>query len=119
MTHEDATKWLHRFYRAMKQPQVRARIKRDMKYGEYDDLDSCKNPDKTFTGLHDPFDNVCRISLNPNKRRAGGIVRAVIHELLHEVENDKPHTWINPMELAIYEALSDRQLTNLMKKVFR
>jgi hypothetical protein len=39
--------------------------------------------------------------------------------LFMHVEYDKGHAWLAPMEKAIYDAVTNRQLANLMKRVFR
>lgn len=58
------------------------------------------------------------IQLNPNRRGAGGIVSTLIHELLHIVFYDDPEYKICEKEKQMYRLLSDRQLTNLLRKTF-
>jgi len=119
MTHKEATNYLRRFYYSINtDPSVRAVLKRNM----VDPTGTRKR--KVFgisgliTGLYDPNAKKNKIHLNPSRQRFGGIVKACIHELLHHIHYDKNEVWVLQKETEIYDALSDRQLTNLMRKIF-
>lgn len=118
MTKEEATKYLRRFYDAIRRdPKLRVKIQKGMRTSDFEDFK--KFQDKEITGLYDPIPKGrYKIFANPNKRRRGTMVSTIIHELLHHIEYDKSHKWLVPKEIAIYKALSNRQLTNLMKRVF-
>lgn len=69
----------------------------------------------------DPEIDTLKIQLNPEYKKKGGynnIVKSLIHEMLHAVYPRKSEDWVLDMENAMYDALSDRQLSNLLKRVF-
>ena len=58
------------------------------------------------------------IRINPSRRRYGMCVKVIIHELIHHLKYGWTEEKVKEHENLIYEALSDRQLWNLMKRVF-
>ena len=117
MSREEATKWLRRFYYALNNHNM-------LKIKFQKDLVDPKGRVKrarwgvkgNIAALHDPENNT--ITINPSRRVYGGYVKLVIHEMIHHVDVDKTEDEVNELENLIYEALSDRQLWNIMKKVF-
>lgn len=59
-----------------------------------------------------------QLKLNPSRRGVGGIVSTLIHELLHVVYFNAPESRIRKLEKEVYENLTDRQLTNLLKRMW-
>lgn len=110
MNQPEASRFLKRFYRVLRQDEVCIKLVKDLKYDK----------PKPISGLWDPTQGKrAEVSLNPNKRRYGGIVSTLIHELLHQIEYNRSHKWIFEKEKEIYNALSDRQLTNLLGRAFK
>jgi len=58
------------------------------------------------------------IKINPSRRRYGSLPKVFIHELLHHIEPDWNEEQVVMHENLIYEALTNRQLWNLMRKIF-
>ena len=117
MSREEATKWLSRFYYALNNHyMLKIKFQKDMS----DPRGRVKRVRWGIKGniaaLHDPETDT--ITINPSRRVYGGYVKLVIHEMIHHVDMDKTEDEVNGLENLIYEALSDRQLWNLMKKVF-
>jgi hypothetical protein len=62
------------------------------------------------------FEDHYEITLNPTLQCKGGIVSSLLHELLHCIYYDSSETEILRMEKEMYNALTNRQLTNLMRR---
>ena len=101
MTREEATKILHKMYRVLRDENLRVAISR--KIGIYGDVNYTEDSAK--------------IRLNPDRMGKGGIVSTSIHELLHTLDYDAKEYVISRQEREVYAALSDRQLTNLMRRL--
>lgn len=61
------------------------------------------------------YDKPPTIEINP---KSDDLVSTVIHECLHLVNWDWPHTKIYALEKQLFCYLTDRQLHNLLKRVF-
>jgi Zn-dependent membrane protease YugP len=116
MSKKEANLWLRRIYYALDKQDLDIRFHRDMIDPRGQIAATHFGIKGVITGLYDP--NTKTIALNPSRRRYGGIVKVMIHELLHHIRRDWNEKKVEMYENLIYEALSDRQLWNLMKKIF-
>lgn len=117
MSHYEASLWLRRFYYALDHhPDLNVHFQKDMVDPEGRINATYFGIKGVISGLYDPPTQ--SIFLNPSRRRYGGVVKVLIHELLHHVEKDWNEEQVEMHENLIYEALTDRQLWNLMKRVF-
>lgn len=116
MSREEATKWLRRFYYALSHHKdLTLKFQKDMT-----DPRGLVQRERwgipgVIAGLYDP--NESTITINPSRRVYGGYVKIIIHEMIHHVAYDLGEKQVVDLENLIYEALSDRQLWNLMQKV--
>lgn len=101
MTKREANLILRRMHRQLRNGEVRTVLDRKIK-------DCC--------GSIDWPDGTMEIRLNPDAQSKGGIVSTFLHELLHAVFYDSKEGWIRRTEKELYKVLSDRQLTNLIRK---
>ncbi len=101
MDRETATKILYKMYRILKDENLRVAINR--KIGIYGDVHYTEDSAK--------------IRLNPDRMAKGGILSTAIHELLHTLNYDAPEYRISKLEKEVYDALSDKQLTNLLRRM--
>ena len=123
MSHWEASNWLRRFYWALDHHHdLKIRFQKDLtdpekrihkvNYGIEGNVTGLYEPDVLGTGKGH------RITLNPSRRRYGMTPKVIIHELLHHVKYEWTEEKVKEHENLIYEALTDRQLWNLMKRVF-
>ena len=103
MTHEKATRTLRKIYRVLAKPED-LKISIDRKIPEHGIV-------------HFYSTKPAQLKLNPSRRSTGGIVSTVIHELLHIVYFGMSERKIRVLEKQVYQNLTDRQLTNLLKRV--
>lgn len=105
MTHQEASRWLYRIYKMIKDNDLRVRLNRKL--------------NRVF-GTATVFQAFCEIQLNPSRPwlRKGGLVYTVIHECIHLVDFDLPEEEVCRLEKEIFEGLTDRQLGNLLQRVF-
>lgn len=98
-----ATKTLYKFYNILKRKdEIKLELNRKIRYcGEV-----------SFW-----VDAPAMILVNPDKRTKGGIMSTIIHELLHIVYAQESEKEILRLEKIMYKNLTDRQLTNLFKRV--
>lgn len=98
-----ATATLYKFYRILEnKEEIRFELNRKIKHcGEI-----------SFW-----VDAPAMILVNPDKRTKGGIMSTIIHELLHIIYPDDSEPEILRLEKIMYKHLTDRQLTNLFKRV--
>ena len=101
MTRAEATKILHKMYRVLRDETLKVSINRKIQiFGDIDyDWDYAK------------------IRLNPDRMGKGGIISTAIHEFLHYLDPRAKEYIISKREKEVYGALSDRQLTNLVKRL--
>jgi hypothetical protein len=103
MEKREATRILRRMYKELREnPELRFRLRRGI-----------EDP-----AWYEPEGSGGMVTLNPDSKVRGGIVALTLHELLHHLFDDKKETPILRMEKEMYAALSDVQLTNLMRRVF-
>lgn len=123
MSHWEAGNWLRRFYHALDHhDDLKIRFKKDMA----DPRGKVTRPifgiPGNIVGFYDPDvleeGGGHQIFINPSRRSYGSVPKGLIHELLHHIEPDWTEEQVKEHENLIYEALSDRQLWNLMKRVF-
>lgn len=101
MDRAEATKILHKMYRVLRDEAIKVSINR--KIGIFGDI------------YYE--DERTKIRLNPDRLGKGGIVSTAIHELLHYLDYEAKEYVISKREKEVYKALSDRQLTNLLKRL--
>ena len=124
MSHWEASNWLRRFYWALDHHNdLGFRIRKDL-------TDPEKRVKRKVFGIHGLISGLYEpdiknrqgikhlISLNPSRRRYGGIVKIAIHETIHHIKAEWNEGKVKEHENLIYEALTDKQLWNLMKRVF-
>jgi hypothetical protein len=102
MDRKEATKVIKRIYRAIEENMIRVHIKR-----MGDTMGWCRYED-------DHID----IILNPDDRAMKScLLSTFIHECIHMLWNDLTEKQVLKMENEVFEALSDRQLENLFKRL--
>jgi len=115
----EATKWLRKFYKALKDPGLKIRIKKDM----VDDRGYAHEVTRTRFGIKGLITGINRggdsIDLNPSRQRFGGMIKVLIHELIHQVDSTLTEDQVDWLEHEVYNALTNRQLYNLMKRTFK
>ena len=102
MTKEQANKFLYRIYRALKENEIRFEISRSLGrlYGALDfDL---RKPWKVT------------ISVHADKKQ---FVSTLVHECVHLVDIELKEKEVTEIEEQLMLHLTDRQLTNLLKRV--
>lgn len=112
MTKKEATKKLHKIYSILKDDEVRVKLNRKLPKGK---------GGRRWFGMVDPEDDgIFTIHVNPWRpwKSRGGFVSTVLHECLHLAYWDLDEKGISILEKEMFEVLSDRQLGNLMKRVF-
>jgi hypothetical protein len=102
MDKKEATRELYKMYRVLKDASVKVAINRKI---------------EAFGCISWDDGGDTAVDLNPNKAVKGGIISTAIHELLHYTHYDWPEWMVNKKENEIYDNLSDKQLSNLIKKV--
>ena len=118
MTKEEAGRWLRKIYNQLNSPAApTVNLDRKLKVEGY----------KPFvSGMYHWNGGDVRISINPkirknaqmsNKRKPSPFVTTIIHECLHAAGVDNEHD-VNRLTKGMFHALSDRQLFNLLRKVF-
>jgi hypothetical protein len=113
MNRQHATRILYRIYRMLRNGDVKVKLNRKLPFD--------RNGRKWF-GMVDPADNgKFHIHVNPWRpwTTQGGFVSTVLHECLHLVFWDTAEHEIVKVEQEVFNALSDRQLSNLINRVFR
>ena len=102
MDKKQANNLLRRIYRALKNETI--------EFGLNSKL-------KGLCGICDATDGErVRIEINPKENKE--FFLTLIHEALHLVDYEN-EDWVQETESKLFEALSDRQLMNLLKKVVR
>ena len=104
MDKKKATRILHKIYLVLKEPQVKVILNRkiDPVYGFFS------------------MDNKGRwvIEINPIKKGAkGGLIRTMLHECLHLIDCEMPEEEVIELENNVFKYLTDRQLTNLFRRI--
>jgi len=99
-----ATRILHKIYKALKEEDVKMRLNRAI--------------DPIFGYLTLDTRGRYIMEINPIKKGSrGGLMSTILHECLHLVDITLPEYEIQELEIHMFEYLSDRQLTNLLKRV--
>ena len=100
MNRRFATILLHRMYKLLRDK----------------DMDIRSKIDREFTHVAEArLDGLVTLGVRKNN---GGLIGSIIHELLHFLGGDAKEAVILKREKDVYEALSDRQLLNLLKRFF-
>ena len=110
MTKPEANKMLRKIYRRLK--EIRPDISVNSKLG--------KVFGQITIGINvgeSGWDLAHLIEINPNKC-GKSFFRTIIHECLHLAEWNAPEKQILKWESEMFEQLSDRQLSNLMKRLY-
>lgn len=112
MTNKEASRKLYALYRKLKQEDIRVALTRR--------LPKNTKGQKWF-GMCEFGGECFNISLNPARpwRSRGGFVHTVLHEMIHIAWWDMSEKDVNKLEKDMFNALTDRQLTNFIKRVFR
>lgn len=105
MTPAQASRKLYAIYRALEEEEIRGKINRKL--------------GKVF-GMVTPKEEWWELQLNPCKpwRTKGGFVHTIIHEMAHITWWDKSEDEIEELEKDLFNNLTDRQIGNLIKRVF-
>lgn len=111
--HTQATKILRKMYRKLDTIECRFIISRKIIFEgklvdgiyEYDDDGSCPSL-------------ITTIRLDPNCNWKGGLITILLHELCHHLFNDLSCPKCDLLAKKLYHNLSDKQLTNLMRRCF-
>lgn len=110
MTKAEADRKLRRIYRRIREsrPGVVFNSKLGKCFGQISAEFAISDGDIDFSHL---------IEFNPNKS-GKSFVRTVIHECLHLAYWNAPEKQILKWESDLFKLLSDRQITNLMKRLY-
>ena len=125
MSHWEASNWLRRIYYALDHhDDLRIKFRKDFTDPEKRINATTYGVKHNITGLYEAHDLMgdgkkgIDITINPSRRRYGMIPKVIIHEMLHHIKGEWTEEKTKEYENLIYEALTDRQLWNLMKRVF-
>ncbi len=110
----EANRRLYRIYRILRDDNFDVRVALSRKLPR-------NKQGRQWFGMVDPqADGGLQIVLNPWRpwKSRGGFVSTVLHECLHLSDWDESEKEISRIEKEMFKALTDRQLGNLMKRVF-
>lgn len=109
MTKDRATRVLYRYYRLLEDKELKIFLEKNLRWPKYP---------REICGYFVVGNKGAKIGLNPSKKAYGGIVLTLLHELTHLAYIEWSESRVDRYSRQLYRSLSNRQLTNLIRRAF-